>query len=70
MIFAFLSARLRRWILLAFVLPLVGRVLEALGVRIGGRSPRAGSALRSAGGSLRGPRSAPGATGRGWRRRR
>ena len=60
MIFAFLSARLRRWFLLVFVMPLVGRVLEAVGVRLGSRSPRLGRALSSTGGRLRGPRTDPG----------
>lgn len=56
MILAFFSARLRRWLLLALVLPVVGRLLEVLGVRITGRSPRAGAALTRAGGYARRPR--------------
>ena len=58
----FLSARLRSWVLFALVLPLVGRVLEAVGVRVAPRSPRAGNALTSAGGYAR--------MGRGRRGRR
>ena len=45
MIPAFLSARLRRWLLLALVLPVAGRLPETVGVRVGARSPRAGQAL-------------------------
>ena len=59
MIVAFLSARLRRWVLLVVVLPLVGRVLESVGVRVGSRSPRAGRLLSSTGGHLRGPQTDP-----------
>lgn len=62
MVFAFLSARLRRWVLLALVVPLAGRLLESLGLRLGDR--RSGRVLRSTGGHLRGP-----ATGRSRRRR-
>jgi len=62
MILAFLSARLRRWLLLALVLPVAGRVLETLGGRVGGRSPRTGQALTRAGGYAR--------TSTGRRRRR
>lgn len=54
MIVTFLSARLRRWVLLVLVLPLAGRLLEALGLRLGDRP--AGRLLRSTGGHLRGPR--------------
>ena len=57
MLFAFLSARIRRWFLLVVVVPLLGRVLEAVGVRLGDR--RAGRVLRSTGGHLRGPRTDP-----------
>jgi len=46
----FLSNRLRQWVLFAFVLPLAGRLLSALGGRIGGRNPRAGAALTRVGG--------------------
>ena len=57
MLLAFLSARIRRWFLLVVVVPLLGRVLEAVGVRLGER--RGASLLRSAGGHLRGPQSDP-----------
>lgn len=57
MLLAFLSARLRRWFLLVVVVPLLGRVLQAVGVRLGDR--RAGRVLRSTGGHLRGPQTDP-----------
>ena len=57
MIFAFLSARIRRWVLLVLVLPLAGRLLEALGLRLGDR--RTGRLLRRTGGHLRGPQTDP-----------
>ena len=57
MIFAFLSARVRRWVLLALVLPLAGRLLEGLGVRLGDR--RSGRLLRGTAGHLRGPVARP-----------
>lgn len=63
MIFAFFSRRLRQWVLLALILPLAGRLLEAVGVRVGGRNPRAGRALRGTAGYLR-------PQGQGRRRRR
>ena len=47
--FALLSGRFRTWLLLALVLPLFGRVLEAVGVRVGPTRPRAGSALTGVG---------------------
>ena len=56
MIFAFLSSRLRTWLLFAVLLPVVGRLLETVGVRVGQRNPRAGSALTKAGGYARHPR--------------
>ena len=46
---ALLSHRFRTWLLVVLVLPVVGRLLEALGVRVGGSRPRAGGALTSAG---------------------
>ncbi len=49
MFWAFLSTRLRTWLLLAVALPVAGRLLRAIGVRLEGRSPRAGKALTSAG---------------------
>lgn len=53
MILAFLSSRLRTWVLFAVLLPLVGRVLEALGLRA--RNPRVAEALTKAGGYARQP---------------
>lgn len=52
MIMAFLSSRIRTWLLFALVLPLVGRVLTALGMRVGERRPAVGRALTSTGGRL------------------
>ena len=52
----FLSARLRSWLLFALVLPVLGRVLEAVGVRIAPRNARAGNLLSQAGGYARTPR--------------
>ena len=52
---AFLSSRVRTWVLLAVLLPLVGRVLETLGLRIGARNPSAGRVLTTAGGYARRP---------------
>jgi hypothetical protein len=51
----FLSRRLRTWLLFAFVMPFVGRLLETAGGRVGTRNPRAGELLRSAGGFARTP---------------
>ncbi len=55
MFLAFLSARLRRWLLLVLVLPVAGRLLETVGVRVGARSPRAGQALTRAASYARTP---------------
>lgn len=55
MILAFLSARLRSWVLFALVLPLVGRVLQTVGVRVGPRAPRVGQALQRTGALARTP---------------
>ena len=55
MVFAFLSKRLRTWLLLTVALPLVGSLLETLGVRVGARNRRAGDLLRQAGGYARTP---------------
>ncbi len=55
MFLAFLSARLRRWLLFALVLPVAGRVLEAVGGRVGARNARAGDLLSRAGGYARMP---------------
>lgn len=54
-IFAFLSRRLRTWALLTVALPLAGRLLEAVGGRVGARNPSAGRALTKAGGYARRP---------------
>lgn len=48
MFLALLSARLRSWVIFALVLPVAGRVLDALGVRVARRNPRAGQAMRQA----------------------
>ena len=55
MIMAILSSRVRTWVLFAVLLPLVGRALEALGLRVGAKNPRAGGYLTSAGGYARRP---------------
>lgn len=52
---AFLSSRVRTWVLFAVLLPLAGRVLEAVGLRVGRTRPGAGSALTTAGGWARRP---------------
>ena len=56
MFLAFLSARLRRWLLMAFLLPLAGRVLQSVGPRVATRSPQVGNALTTAGGWAAQPR--------------
>jgi hypothetical protein len=56
MLWALVSTRLRTWLLFAVVLPVAGRLLEALGLRVGSRNPRAGQALSRAGGYARHPR--------------
>ena len=65
MIMAFLSSRIRTWVLFAVLLPVVGRLLEALGMRA--KNPRLAGALTSAGGYARRP--TPGMR-RAYRRRR
>ena len=55
MIWAFFSRRLRTWALFTVLLPLAGRVLEAVGLRVSARNPRAGRALTTAGGYARRP---------------
>ncbi len=62
-IWAFFSRRLRTWALFAVLLPLVGRVLEAVGRRVTPRNPQVGGALTTAAGYARRP-------ARGRRRRR
>ena len=52
---AFLSSRVRTWVLFAVLMPLVGRVLEAVGLRVGAKNPSAGRALTKAGGYARRP---------------
>ena len=52
MIWAFLSSRIRTWVLFALVLPVVGKVLSALGGRVGTKRPKAGRALTSTGDRL------------------
>jgi hypothetical protein len=64
MLMAFLSSRIRTWVLFAVLLPLVGRVLESLGLRV--RDPRVAGALTRAGGYAR---SSPRAVRRAARRR-
>lgn len=54
MIWAFLSTRLRTWVLFAVLLPIAGRVLEALGLRAS--NPKVAGALTKAGGYARDPR--------------
>ena len=55
MIWAFLSRRLRTWALFAVLLPLAGRVLDAVGRRVAPRNPSAGRALQTAAGYARRP---------------
>jgi hypothetical protein len=52
MIMAFLSSRIRTWLIFALVLPLVGRILTSLGVRVGERRPGVGRALTGTGDRL------------------
>ena len=52
MIMAFLSSRIRTWLLFALVLPVVGRILTAVGVRVGERRPGVGRALPGTGDRL------------------
>lgn len=56
MIWAFLSSRVRTWVMFAVLLPLVGRVLERVAPQVAQRNPRAGDALSKAGGWARDPR--------------
>ncbi len=53
MIMAFLSSRIRTWVLFAVLLPLFGRLLEKLGVRVADRNPRAGRALATTSSMMR-----------------
>ena len=52
MIMAFLSSRVRTWLLFALVLPIVGRILTAVGIRVGDRRPGVGRALTGTGNRL------------------
>ena len=56
MIWAFLSTRIRTWVLFAVLLPLAGRVMQAVAPRVGQRNARAGDLLGKAGGYARDPR--------------
>ena len=55
MLFALLSARLRQYVLFSLVLPVVGRLLQVLGLRVGTRNPQAGRLLTQAGDYARRP---------------
>ena len=50
--FLFLSSRLRRYLLVVLVMPLLGRVLHGAGSRVAPRNPRAGRVLTGAGSTL------------------
>lgn len=67
MFFAFFSRRVRQYLLFTLLLPLAGRLLEAVGVRVGARNPRAGEVLGRAGGYARRP---PKSLRAAYRRRR
>ena len=56
MIWAFLSTRLRTWVLFAVLLPIAGRILEAVAPRVGRRNARAGDLLTKGGRWARDPR--------------
>ena len=51
--FAFFYGRLRRWLVYVLVLPLIGRLVETVGVRVAPARPRAGRALTTTGQTLR-----------------
>jgi hypothetical protein len=53
MLWAFLSRRLRTWLLFAVALPLGGRALETLGGRV--QNPRTAQSLTSAGRRMQDP---------------
>lgn len=55
MIAAILSSRIRTWVLFTVLMPLVGRLLQTVGVRVGQRNPRAGQALTKVGGYAQRP---------------
>jgi len=48
-VWVFLSRRLRRYLFLVVALPLIGRLLEALGERVAASRPGASRGLRDAG---------------------
>jgi hypothetical protein len=52
-ILAFLSRRLRAWLLFAVLLPVVGRLLELVGVSVRDRNERVSDVLTKAGGYAR-----------------
>ena len=52
---AFLSSRVRTWVLFAVLVPLVGRGLETAGLRVGKKNPAVGGYLTTAGGYARRP---------------
>ena len=52
----FLSRRLRQWLIVAFVLPLVGRLMQGAAPRVAARNPRAGDLLHRVGGYASAPR--------------
>ena len=56
MIWAFLSTRIRTWVLFAVLLPLAGRVMQSVAPRVGQRNAKAGDLLTKAGGFARDPR--------------
>ena len=66
MIWAILSTRIRTWLLFAVLLPIGGRVLQAVAPRVSQRNQRAGDLLTKAGGYARDPRGKrPGTSSRG-----
>lgn len=52
----FFSRRLRQWLIMAFLLPLAGRAMQAAAPRVAARNPRAGDLLSKAGGYAAAPR--------------
>ena len=56
MIWAFLSTRLRTWLLFAVLLPIAGRTLQAVAPQVAQRNERAGDVLNKVGGYARDPR--------------
>jgi hypothetical protein len=66
--FAFLSRRFRRWLVVAVAVPLVAWLLDRAGGAVERRRPgsRAGRTLRQTGGWLRGSRRGHGRRTIGW----